>query len=219
MASFIILGALWSYPILTYFILRLTKERQNYRNSIFWVAVSAACLTSISILTSISTTLKELDWLFLTSIYFLVCLMLWRTQFQANKILKWTGKIATIAVFAIGYLFSTIGALGTVLAIGQFETDREKWLDDGLIVKEQTLGNAISDYRGKRIEVYKTLKWFPIVEWQLQEKSYYNLATYLQPLTINYKPSENRIYLSTSVTWGPDKKRINWADTLLLKDR
>lgn len=217
MAWIIILGALWTYPILTYLVFRLTKHNLRYRKYIFYAVLVASLLTIVCLLTHISTTLSVIDWLLLTSLHFLFWLTLWYTQFQSNKLFKVTGIILLFLTFGLNYLLGSVGALGVAFVTAEYETDREKWLDDGLIVKEQTLGNAISDYRGKKVEIYKTLNWFPVLEWRLQEKKYNSIITYGNPLTILYKPTENRIYLSTSMFWGTDRKTYNWADTLYLK--
>jgi hypothetical protein len=122
-----------------------------------------------------------------------------------------------LIVFGLGYFSATAGILGVGLLTTQYETDREVWLGDGLIYKENGLGNAITpDTRGKKVEIYKTFKWLPIIEWRISEKSYYNVITYLNPLTVDYKPSKHKIYLSAAMQWGKDKKIINWSDTLNL---
>lgn len=118
--------------------------------------------------------------------------------------------------FGLGYISGTVGALGVGFVVAEYDTDTEKWLGDGLIYKETSLGNAISDYRGKRVEIYKTISWFPILEWRTQKKEYFNLITYGNKLTVEYKPTENKIFLSTSMLWGKDKHTENWADTLIL---
>ena len=122
-------------------------------------------------------------------------------------------------VFGLGYFSATAGILGIGLVIEQYETDREIWLGNGLIYKENSLGNAISDYRGKEVEVYKTFSWLPIIEWRINDKSYYNVITYLNPLTVDYKPNEHKIYLSATMQWGKDKKIVNWSDTLNLNSK
>lgn len=119
----------------------------------------------------------------------------------------------------IGYLSGTIGALGVGFVTAELEADREKWLGNGVIYKEFSLGNAISDYRGKKVEIYKTMKWLPVIEWRVRDKNYYNLIVYSKPFTVNYMPAEQKIYLSLSTQWGKEKKVYNWADTLLLEKR
>ena len=219
MAWLIILIALWTYPIICYFVLRLTAKRLKTRKYIFITCIAASVLTAFSLLTNISTTFLPLDWVLLTSVYFLLCLALWWTQFQTSKILKILGVICMFIVFGIGYFSATAGILGVGFVTAKYETDREVWLGDGLIYKENGLGNALTDYRGKEVEVYKTLSWLPIIEWRIKDKSYYNVITYLNRLKVDYKPKEHNIYLSTTMLWGKDKRIINWSDTLNLNDK
>lgn len=217
MAWLIIIVALWTYPIIAYFVLRLTTKNTRLRKNIFIVCAIAAALTTFSLLSNISTTLPELDWLVLTSLYFLLCIMFWWTQFQQNRFVKIIGIISMVIVFGLGYLSGTIGALGVGFVSAEYETDREIWLGDGFIYKESSLGNAVSDYRGKRVEIYKTLRWLPILEWPIKDTSYYNVITYLNPLKVEYKPNEKKVCLSTSMHSLKDERPYFWTDTLNLK--
>ena len=190
----IILFGLWTYPIISSILLRLTKNKPTVRKQIFYVSFILTGLSLLSLLTNISTTLSELDWLLVSSIYFSASLVLWWTQFQTNKFLKIIGVIIMVFTFGLGYISGTVGALGVGFVVAEYETDTEKWLGDGLIYKETSLGNAISDYRGKRVEIYKTISWFPIIEWRTYKKEYFNLITYGNKLTVDYKPTENKIF-------------------------
>jgi hypothetical protein len=188
-------------------------------------------LAFFGLLTDISTTLSELDWIIVSTIYLTISLVLVWTQFQKNKILKIIGIIAIIIVFGIGYLFGTIGVIGVGFIVGECTVDYEKRLENGIIYKESRLGNAISNHRGKKVEIYKTIPWFPIIEWKILSKEYYcyfsfptnnnyevidfDVVTAIP--TIEYKSTENRIYLSVSKWSEREKKQINWADTLTIK--
>jgi len=107
--------------------------------------------------------------------------------------------------------------LGVGFVVGEYDTEYEKWLSDEIIYKESTLGNAVSEHRGKKVELYKTISWFPLFEWRTDVKEYNEYITIMTtPLTVDYKPEDNRIYLSASMWWEHDKKNINWADTLTI---
>ena len=143
------------------------------------------------------------------------------TQFQQRKILKIIGAVSMVIVFGLGYLSGTIGALGVGFIINEYETEYEKWLGNGIIYKERLLGNAVSDERGKKVELYRTISWLPIIEWRIQTETY---TTYLRcvstPTEINYQPQEKKVYLSGSIWSEYDKKYINWNDTIdVEKDR
>jgi hypothetical protein len=214
----IILIGLWTYPIISFLVLRLTKNRLELRRQLITASSVLAVLALFGLTTNISTTLSELDWFVVSTIYLTISLTLAWTQFQKNKIVKVFGNITMFLVFGVGYLSGTIGALGVGFIIGEHDTVYEEWLGDGIIYKETTLGNAVSDHRGKRVEIYKTISWLPLVEWRTEVKEYKEYITIMTtPLTIDYKPEDKKIYLSASMWWEHDKKHINWADTLTIK--
>ena len=208
----IILIALWTYPIIEYLLFFLTKKKIDLRKKIFKVIFIISVLAIVGLLTKISTTITELDWIIITIPFLAVTILLWWSQFQKSRIIKITGIIAMIFVFGIGYLSGTVGALGVGFVIEEFETSNEIWLDNGLIYKETSLGNAISDYRGKRVEIYRTIKWLPLIEWQVTSKEYFNLMVYGQPLNINYNSVNQELYLDIEKQWGDST--YYWNDTL-----
>lgn len=212
-----ILLALWIYPIAAYFLLHQTSRKPKARKYLMIVVPTVAIITMLGLLTNVSTTLSVFDWFCVTSIYLSICLLLWYLRFQPNKIVKVIGLVAMVVTFTVGYIAGTIGILGIGFVIGSYDTDRESWLGDGLIYKESILGNAISDYRGKKVEVYRTLNWLPVIEWRIQHREYYNSITYLTPLTVDYKVEEKKLLLSASAE--PNGQLVNWADTLQLNER
>ena len=124
-----------------------------------------------------------------------------------------------ILVFGIGYLSGTIGALGVGFIVSSFETNYEYRFDNGVVCKESSLGNALTDGRGTLIEIYKTIPWFPIIEWKVQEKIYDNLfIIYPNRITVDYKEEENKMYLfGTRLLIGGGGKTEYWADTIIIK--
>lgn len=214
----IILFGLWTYPIISFIVLWLTKNRLELRSQFLIISSLLTVLAFIGLLTNISTTLSELDWFIVSTIYLTASFALAWTQFQKNKIWKVIGIIAMVLVFGVGFLSGTIGALGVSFVVGEYDTEYEEWLGDRIIYKESTLGNAVSDHRGKKVEIYKTISWLPLIEWRTDVKEYKEYITIMTtPLTIDYKPEDNRIYLSASMWWEQDKKNINWADTLSIE--
>ena len=112
--------------------------------------------------------------------------------------------------------FSTFGILGVGFVLGEYDTSCETRISKNLIYKETPLGNAISDYRGKRVEIYKTISWLPIIEWRILNKEYYNVIPYLNRLNVDYHPETKTIYLNAEeISAG---KIENWVDTLKLKE-
>ena len=120
-----------------------------------------------------------------------------------------------LVVFGFSYFISTVGILGVGFAIAKFETEKETGFDHGLIYKELSLGNALTDFRGKRVEIYRTLKWFPLIEWQIATKEYYNSMVYSKPLNAHYDETNEEFYLEVEKQWRDST--YYWNDTIRLK--
>ena len=191
---------LWTYPLLSFAVFWLTKNRLKLRRQLFIATGILTGLAFIGLLTNISTTLSELDWLVVSTIYLTISLASAWTHFQKNRILRVVGIVAMVLIFGAGYFSGTIGALGVGFVVGEYDTEYEKWLGDGIVYKESNLGNAVSDHRAKKVELYKTVSWFPLFESRTDVKVYNEYITIMTtPLSINYKPGNNRIYLSASM--------------------
>lgn len=212
----LILIGLWTYPLIGLVLMRLANNRTTLKKRLLLVSLLVSALSLFCLAVNISTTCSILDWIIATSTYFTISLLLWWTQFQYNKLLKYAGIVAMVVVFGIGYFSSTVGALGVGFVVAEYDTDTEQWLGEGLIYKESTLGNAISDYRGKRVEIFRTISWLPIIEWRIQKKDYFTLGLYANKVNATYKPQENQIYLSISKSSEQDSLAISWSDSLLL---
>jgi len=119
-------------------------------------------------------------------------------------------------VFGLGYLSSTIGALGVGFICSEKIPAIVKKIDKDLIYKETALGNAISDYRGKKVEIYKTISWFPIVEWQIKQKKYFDFISYGNILNTKYIQATKTLYLETSEPYGKNKIII-WKDSIKIE--
>lgn len=193
----------------------IVKNKPITKRNILIVSLIISLLSIFGLVFSVSTTIKVLDWILLTSCYFSICLMLWHLMSSKMKIVKYTSIVLMILVFGIGYFSATFGILGVGFILGDFDTNNEIWLNNGLIYKETSLGNAVSDYRGKRVEIYRTIKWLPILEWRIEKKEYFNVIPYLGPLTVYYKPVDKMIFLSAKDTRFEEPKY--WYDTIRLK--
>lgn len=216
MSWLIILFALWLYPIAGFFLLHWTHRKPNSTKYIFLTIAGIAVVSVLGLRTYISTTVSALDWICVTSVYLFLSLLLWYTQFQPNKWVKGIGFAAAALVFTAGYVTGTLGALGVGAVTSELDTDREVWLNDGLIYKEYSLGNATSDYRAKKVEIYQTIPWFPIVEWRIDHKVYDEWRIHTAPLKVDYKAAEKKLLLSASVSIRSDLPPFQWTDTLQL---
>jgi len=84
-----------------------------------------------------------------------------------------------------------------------------------LIYKETSLGNAISDYRGKRIEINRTIKWLPLIEWEITNKEYFDFLVYRQKLNVVYDKLRNEFVLSAEEQL--QDSTYYWSDTIRLE--
>ena len=119
-------------------------------------------------------------------------------------------------VFILGFLSGSIGLLGLMFALGEYEPSVTKKLSNDLIYKETALGNAIADYRGKRVEICRTMPWMPVLERRICQKEYYDVQLYLDELTINYIPDKKVIYLSAPLNSDNTDSTENWSDAIYL---
>ena len=213
---FIILFGLWAYPILSFLFFRFTKSKPHVRRLVLIVSVLVTLLSILGLLTQVSTTVSTLDWLIISLIYLTISLALVWTQFQRLKVVRVIGIILMPLIFGLGYLSGSIGALGVGLIIGHYETQYENWLGDELIYKERITGTGESDDRGKKVELHKTIAWFPIVEWQIQQKDFKEYVPIMTtPLTVDFKSEANKVYLTGSLWLESEGKIISWSDSLL----
>jgi len=211
-----VLIALWTYPIITFIIVKIAIKKSQFKRAVIISTAIITILTLLGLVFKVSTTIKLIDWITLTSTYFSVCLILWYCFFSKMKLIKILSILGMVVIFGIGYISSTFGILGVGFVLGEYDTSFETRISKNLIYKETSLGNAISDYRGKRVEIYKTISWLPIIEWRILDKKYYNVIPYLNRLNVVYHPETKTIYLNAEeISAG---KIETWADTLKLKE-
>ena len=115
--------------------------------------------------------------------------------------------------FGIGYFISTIGILGLGFITYEYESSQEKHFSNGIIYKEYPLGNAISDYRGKRVKILRTSKWLPF-EWLIYKTEYRGFSIAGKDLNVDFINTENSLILSTNLEKGDSI--YQWADTIIL---
>ncbi len=209
----IVLATIWIYPFLSFFALKYTETRISLRSKIFRGTFIVSIVAIFGLLTNISFTLTPLNWIFCSTIYLSLCHILNITQFQPNKIIKIFGSILSFCIYGIGFIMGSVGILGIGFILGDSNVEKEVWLSDGLIYKQFNIGNAISDNRGTRIEIHKTIPFFPLIEWEKQEKMYWGLTTYENPMIIKYDERRKKIYLSKFIK-SKDGSTTSWRDSL-----
>lgn len=122
-----------------------------------------------------------------------------------------------LGTFGIGYLSGTLGILGVGFIVADFEFDAEKKLSNGIIYREHSIGNAISDYRGTRVEIYKTVAWLPIFEYQIIQKEYYDVIAYPNEIKVSYEPNKHIVHLSATIISLNDGRKEKWNNSIKLK--
>lgn len=204
--------SIWFYPVIAFFIVKGTRDNLSLRKGVLVATAGVSLMTVFGLCTGISTTLLELDTIFVTSVYFLVSLGVWIGIEQRQKLVRAICIVLGILIFGLGYISGTVGALGVGFVTMSLESTTVNWYDNGIIYKEKPLGNAISDFRGKEVEVYKTIAWLPIIEWRLADRQYFNSETYKNPLQVEYLSAQGTFILSL-----PDSVKVDgkiWKDTL-----
>jgi len=213
----ITLVALWAYPILSLIFFALTKKKPKTRQWVVKISIILTVLTTLALVFKLSTISIMVNWLLVSGFYLYLSLILWWSQFQPNKFLKIIGTLLMISTFGIGYLSGTLGILGVGFIVADFEADAEKKLSDDIIYRERSIGNAISDYRGTRVEIYKTIAWLPVFEYQIIQKEYYDVIAYPNEIKVSYEPNKHIVHLSASIISLNDGGREKWSDSIKLK--
>lgn len=212
---YIILIGLWIYPIIGFVLFRITRNKPVRRKQVFITLLTLFSITALGMTLKFSTTSTFIDWLLLSLTYLAICFFLWVLAFHRNVFIKIVGIISLTLFLGIGYMMSTIGILGLAFTLGDYETVDIQKLDNGIICKKTCYGNVTVDSSGTWIRIYKTIKWLPIIEWQLAEKEYKNEI--LPVYKANYSITKNEVSFYSS-EWNKyeDKQEI-WTDTISLK--
>lgn len=126
------------------------------------------------------------------------------------------GVIQAIFVIAPGYLLGSAGLLGLGFIMADYDVEREIKIDNALIYKESSMGNAISDYRGTRVEVFKTVPWCPVIEWRLCKKEYFEEVDINEKMNFYFDSKKQEIILYQG-RFNKNRKILEvWSDTLSL---
>jgi hypothetical protein len=211
----ITLIALWTYPILTFFVFRLGRRYNNLKTINLTIA-TILVLTTLFLTFDISTTSIEVDWILLTTYYFGLCFLLWSVVHLKAKLFKILGYIIMTFVFGLGYFSGTIGILGVGFVTGGFVPRKQNKIESNLTYKETGLGNAFSDYRGVRVELYKTYKYLPFIERRISTNAYYGMELAVFPIVQTYDKETKTLSLTLDI---PDDKKdkFGWSQKISIE--
>ncbi|MBO0932172.1 hypothetical protein [Fibrella aquatilis] len=214
-AFIIVIFGFWFYPLLAYVAIRATADQPGTRQLLLWISFIVSGLAIIGLITGITTTLSLLDWFMLVSLYWTVSLLIWILRTERGKKGHYLAGIAQLSIFGAGYVFSTAGftALGFMVA-AHVPTDVRN-VGDGLIYKEVPYGNAVSDFRLKRVELTRTPSLLPVVEWPIVRKEYDASDELMAPpFGIYYNQQRQQLCLSASHLSEDTHRLESWSDTL-----
>ncbi|NBW35664.1 MAG: hypothetical protein EBR30_11740 [Cytophagia bacterium] len=210
---FIVLLSLWVYPLLTYFLIKLSRHNKFLRNRIAGTTLLLIILITISLSLDISTTSIEVDWVLITIYYFGICLGIWRVVESGNKLIKISGYILMILFFGLGYFLGTIGVLGVGFAIGEYVPRKQNKITNCLSYKEIGLGNAVSDYRGLQVEIFEEFKYIPFIEKRVSTNRYFGMDLIRYEMIYTYDARSKTLHLKLNV---PKEKNEDhsWAEKI-----
>lgn len=120
--------ALWTFPTIGYWVIRLTKEKPNVRKMYFKTLFIACFFLVFNFLFKISTIFPLIDWVFLTLPYLILSSLLWTTRVLKQKVFRIIGMIGMVLVFGFGFFLSTVGILGLALILGDYKPAIKKIL-------------------------------------------------------------------------------------------
>jgi len=212
---YIVLIGLWIYPIVGFILFKVTRKKPVTRKYIFIPLLTLLSITALGLIFKFSTTSNFIDWFLLSLTYLTTCLILWYTCFHKNIFIKIISRISLTLVLVIGYMLSTVGILGLAFIVGDYETIDIQKLENGIICKKTSYGNVTVDSSGTWIQIYKTITWLPIIEWQIAEKEYKNEI--IPHYKASYSVTKNEVNFYSS-EWNKYKNgREVWTDTISLK--
>jgi hypothetical protein len=213
-----ITASLLIYPIIAQVTVQLSNRFPKTQKKIVWTLCVINMLTIFALSNHIITISQNLNWFFITLIYFTISLLLCLKQYNKSPTNKNMGSVLQTIVFGIGYLIATFGFFFIFIISSDLDSDQRKWLTDKLIYIERNIGQGPDpSERLKKIEVYKAIKQFPILAYRIQEKTYDEWNLPLQEkLDVSFSNIEQKLIL-TSIVKG--SKVFTFSDTINLTEK
>jgi len=201
--------------------MRSNENRSEFKKRVSGISFVLALTIFFCIQTSISTTSSKVDWLFIAILYLCISIVLFWAHYQKKGIVSYLGRHAMLPVFGVGYILGTIGFMVIGMVVAHNTVDAEIWLSKNLIYKESRLGHATSDYRGKKVEIYRTISWLPLLEWRIINKDYWlgaesgaPVEVLTEPLSIKLSEDASQLFVAAHHPSNERSVPKVWADTL-----
>ena len=203
------------YPLIGYYLVRLTRAKQFLQRLIVGILLITAVLVLSAVLTHTITISQNLNWLLVTSVYLTISVLLWLTSYLGSSVAKRLGKGLRLLTFGAGYLAATVGFFFIMIMSLHYDTDQRKWLTDHLIYKERNIGQGPDpSVRLKEVEIYKRANWLPLLATRIEAKTYDDWNGLLgKNLDVTYSQTDEAIFLRSSIYRD---NAIPWADTISL---
>ncbi len=210
----VVITAIWIYPIISLFILLAVNEKPKARKVMFILFAIPALTAVAGFLSGYSTINENIDWLLVSSIYLFISLIVWRIVLYPNKWVKAIGFLFALLVLGYGYYNGSVGFLGIAFTMAEYEHSGKIPITENLSYTESILGNATSEYRGKRIEIFANPERFSFLEHMVFERSYTDIEQFSRPAKVDYDAEENVVVFSIPRK-GKGKYRLKgWSDTV-----
>lgn len=159
-------------PILSFILVKLTKNYPKFQVRLFQITVSIIIFILLCLLADISTTNEVIDFICLGIAHLSISVLLFLGFYHKGKELRYPALILMLLFFGFGYLLSTIGALGLGLISGSYTPKRTVQINDDILYKEYLTGGAFTSTDGAIVVLYETYSWLPFLEREIFSKSY-----------------------------------------------
>lgn len=203
-AYFYITLSLILYPFIGRFLIRQTQKhillQRRIILTVFFFSIFIVCAATAHII----TIFQHLNWFLITSTYLTISVFLWWTQFQLRPSLKKAGKIFIAMIFGLGYFVATAGFLFLMILSVEMQISQKKWLTDDLIYQERNIGPGPDPSVSlKEIEVYRTVKFMPLIAHRMEARTYDTWNMNLQQnLAVSFSKQDQILSLSGITSAG-----------------
>jgi len=201
------------YPVLGRGLIKYTKDRHKLRTLILRFLISASIIVLAAVALNLITISECFNWFCLTFIYCTVSTTIWHLHESQGGLLT---NLLVYTIFGFGYLMATLGFLFILIFSAEMEAVQSKWLTSELIYKERNIGSGPDpSIRLKQIEIYKQIRWFPLLAKKFSEIEYDEWNHPLQPLLdISVSQDSKKLYMKSQVE---GYKVWKWCDSITLE--
>ncbi|NDV69091.1 hypothetical protein [Dysgonomonas sp. 25] len=207
------------YPLIGLWLVNLTERKPKAKKRLLVVLFSVSFFGIAGFLTGISTISLLVDLLFLSALYMVIPVLLWKISYSKKKWLGILGILSFVGFYIVSFFVGFVALIAMVA--GNYIPDLDRKINGGYSYKETHLGAAVSNYRGRRIEIYKTIPFLPFLERKVAEKEYYTNSSFSdsfplsEDMIIEYDARREEFHLSVSPE-DKESEYSNWKDTIPL---